>query len=257
MKTSCPLKCINCGKEYNRQSSYDKHKLLCCDDSNPPNIVNKLKDATISEAIELNRTPSTLQQTIEELIKSNNQLKTEICELKKWAQIQKRKIVIIDWLNKNCAPNQDYKEYINQIVITRTDLETVFKTNLVDGIQEILQNYIENTDEKECPIKSFDKKENKIYGYNEHSQWELISSTNFDKIILPISKKIINEFKKWQDENESNLYTEEQTSTKYLEYVKKVMGGNMTIEKIQKSIHKKLYNYLKKNLQNIVEYEFS
>ena len=54
-----------------------------------------------------------------------------------------------------------------------------------------------------------------------------------------------------------NLYTEEQTSIKYLEYVKKVMGGNMTIEKIQKSIHKKLYNYLKKNLQNIVEYEFS
>ena len=45
MKTNCPLKCIKCGKEYNRQSSYDKHKLLCCKNTNQPVLVNELKDA--------------------------------------------------------------------------------------------------------------------------------------------------------------------------------------------------------------------
>lgn len=257
MKTNYPLKCENCDKIYNRESSYNKHKLLCCGNSNTAlSIINPIrKNLTLAEVGEC-KSPPTLIQTVEELIKSNNKLREEVENLKKWAQIQKKKIIIIDWLNKNYKPNEDYKEYMNKLVITRNDLEIIFQSNLVIGIQEILQNYINKIDDKECSIKCFDQKENKIFGYNEKGEWEIIIATNFDKIILTITKKIIDEFKKWQDENESKIYTEE-FSVIYLENIKKVMGGNMSMEKTHKLIHKNLYKFLKKNLQNIIEYEFS
>jgi hypothetical protein len=243
MKVNCPLKCANCGKEYNRGSCYDKHKLLCWDPSMTPIIDDKIKDATMTEAIELCKTPSQLIKTVEELIKSNNQLKSEVAELKKWTQNEKKKFAPLDWLNKNCQPNQSYINYMDELVITRKDLETVFRSNLVNGIYEIIQSYINKLENNKYPLKAFKQKENKIYGYNEEDKWELIASTNFEPIILNISKNIINEFKKWQDENESRLYTEE-FSTIYLENVKKVMGGSMSMEKTQKSIYKKLYKYL-------------
>ena len=152
-------------------------------------------------------------------------------------------------------PTNNYKTYINSLVITRSDLEIIFELNLVDGIQKILENYI-NKDIDNSPFKAFDQKENKIYGYNENFLWELISFNNFEEISQIINRKIINEFKNWQDEHETKLYTEE-FSTIYLINVKKVMGGNRSGEKTQKIIHKNFYKYLKQNLQNIIEYEFS
>ena len=82
---------------------------------------------------------------------------------------------------------------------------------------------------------------------NEESKWELLSQPDFNTMISIVLKNILAEFKKWQDENEHQLYTDDFSAT-YVQNVKKVMGGNIPIDKQRLKIHKNLYKYLKIDL---------
>ena len=241
------LKCKNCNKEYQRQTAFDKHKLLCCvgDPLTPLTTLNK--DGDFGDI--------SLRSVIIELVKSNQKLRKDVEELKRWVQTKKRKIIIVDWLNENCKLSENYKEFISKLVIKRSHLEIIFKLNIVDGIQEILETFM-NDRENNIPFKSFDQKDNTIYVYNEESKWMLLSSDEFNNIISAIIKSILAEFKNWQDENEQRLYTDD-FSVIYIQNVKKVMGGDISIDKQRIKIHKNLYKYLKMNLQNTIQYEFT
>ena len=256
------LKCKNCDKEYHRQSAFDKHKLLCIggDPQTPLTTLNSggilgvCGSSTHSEARD--GSPLQLRSIIIELVKSNNKLRKDVEELKRWVQTKKRKVIIVDWLNENYKPPENYKEFISKLCIAREHLEIIFKSNIIDGIQEILQDFMNNPDNPDnCPFKSFDQKDNIIYVYNEESKWVLLSSTEFNNIISVIIKNILAELKIWQDENAQKLYTED-FSVIYVQNVKKVIGGDIPIDKQRNKIHRNLYKYLKMNLQNTIEYEF-
>ena len=197
-----------------------------------------------------------LTQIVTELIKSNNKLRNEVAELKRWVQVKKRKIVIVDWLNENYQINQNYKEFVNNIVVTPNLLEIIFQTNLIEGIQRIFEEYMNKMEHQKIPLKSFDQKNNTIYVYNEKSKWEVLSSEDFNNIVSILSKKILVEFKIWQDKNEHQLYTDD-FSVIYIQNTKKVIGGDIPLEKLRAQIYRNLYKYLKLNLQNTIEYEFS
>jgi hypothetical protein len=214
-------------------------------------LINLITQKIHSEKGYENQTLSVekLTQVVIELIKSNNKLRDDVKELKRWAQVKKRKVVVIDWLNINLKPKQNYKEFISNLVITRADLEYIFNTNYVDGIKEIFQNYMSNFEENDIPFKSFDIKNDIIYVYKENvidesesekCKWEILSPTDFNDIVSTISRCILAEFKKWQDENEYRLYTDD-FSLIYVLNVKKVMGGDIPIEKLRDKIHKNLY----------------
>ena len=50
------------------------------------------------------------------------------------------------------------------LIITRSHLEIIFKSNIIDGIQEILQNFIDsNSNSYCCSLKAFNEKDNTIY----------------------------------------------------------------------------------------------
>lgn len=242
LSSRLPLCCPNCNKQYTRQACYDKHKLLCCN-----NISLDISGVTIETC----KKPSLLIQTVEELIKSNNILKTEIAELKRKAQTQKKKIPIIDILNKTYTQTEECVDYLD-VKVCRTDLEVIFLHDLITGIQEIIQNQITSVEDTECPIQAFDQKENKIYGYTKKLGWQLITKEIFSKIISKIIKSIMNEFKVWQDEHTDELYTED-FSLIYVKNVKKVMGGNTSHDKMCTKIYNNIYKFIKKPL-NSVEY---
>jgi len=227
-------------------------------------LINLITQKIHSEEGYENQTLSVekLTQVVIELIKSNNKLRDDVKELKRWVQVKKKKVVVIDWLNINLKPKQNYKEFISKLVITRDNLEYIFNTNYVDGIKEILQNYMTNFEENDIPFKSFDIKNDIIYVYKKNvidesecnesesneseserkseCKWEILSPTDFNDIVSTISKGILAEFKKWQDENEYRLYTDD-FSLIYVLNVKKVMGGDIPIEKLRDKIHKNLY----------------
>jgi len=261
MKAAIPLlKCNKCNKEYKSDTAYNKHKLLCCDVYNSilP-IENKLqqKELSLDEALELCKMPSELMRSVQALIKSNHKLREEVEELKKCnKQAQNKKIVVIEWLNKNYKPTHNYKKFMKNLVIERSQLEIIFNSNFVLGVEEILQDYLGSCSEKTVPFKSFTQKNNILYAFTDENKWERLTPEDFNSILLTISKDLLTEFTKWQNENEDRLYTED-FSVIYLQNVKKVLGGNKDIEKSQRQIYRNFYQYLKKDFQSIVQYDFA
>ena len=260
INTTIILKCVNCNKNYKSKLRLDKHKLLCCNKEGEPfPIENKLQSEGLSmnEVIEICKEPSMLMQSVEALIKSNNKLRMEVEELKKCnKQYQNKKIVVIEWLNKNYKPHLNYRKFMNNLVISRPQLEIIFNSNFILGIEEILQEYLGEFVEKNIPFKSFTQKSNIIYAYTEDNKWEKLAPEVFNDLLLKISKNLITEFIKWQTENEDKLYNDD-FSKIYLENNKKVLGGNTDIEKSQRQIYKNFYQYLKKDFQSIVQYDFA
>ena len=84
--------CSNCQKSYQRHNHYSRHILNCCPSES-------IDSQTVT--IETIQAPSQVSQTLAHLLASNNQLRKEITELKKWQQEKKRKFDIIDWLKQN------------------------------------------------------------------------------------------------------------------------------------------------------------
>ena len=83
-----------------------------------------------------------------------------------------------------------------------------------------------------------------------------MSPDTFDNLLRNLSKKIVDEFVKWQEENKHRL-KEESFSIEFTENVQKAMGGPYSIEKQHSKIKTNLYKYLKMNLRNIIQYEFT
>lgn len=247
------FKCKNCDKKYYREGAYKKHKLLCYkEEKEELDVLDKIIKNSEVENIPL-------RDIVMELVKSNSKLRKDVEELKRFTQTKKKKINILEWLNENYKKENstilNYKEYISNLIITRKELELVFNLDLINGIQIILEKYIERREIEIIPFQCFDQKNNVIYVFTENNKWELLSSEDFNKIIFNISKKLLIEFGKWKEENEEQLYTDE-FSTIFIQNTKKVIGGDMSLEKLQNKIHINLYKYLKKNLQNIIQYEF-
>ena len=252
------FRCKKCDKKYYRQTAYDKHIIWCSDNDSPTPLLNSIIEKNGQKNIGtgvLKGVP--LQDIVIELINSNIKLRKDVEELKKWVQTKKRKINILEWLNEKTASNptqKTHKEYMVDLIVSRKDLELVFNTDLITGVQDILEKYFSSNDM--APFQSFDQKDNIIYVYTENSKWELLSTDDFNKMIFKITKQILTEFQKWKQENEHKLYTDH-FSTIVIQNTKKVIGGNISLEKQQDKIHRNLYKYFKKNLQNTIEYEFS
>ena len=204
--------------------------------------------------LSLNFDNISLKELVIKLYEDNEKIKKEIAELKRWVKNKKKKIVILDWLNNNNILNIKFNMniFIDEIKLDQNDLENILNSNIYNVITNIIINILSNYREK--PIRSFDQKDNTLYIYNNYI-WEILSEEDYNNLLTKIYKLILTEFKKWQDINESKLYTEE-ISEKYIKYVKKIMGGNMTLEEQKQKIHRNLYNLLKLNLQNVIEYEF-
>jgi hypothetical protein len=211
------LKCCFCQKVYINNTSFEKHKLLC-----------QIKHDKYDE---------------EKKIDTKN------------LTTKKKKFAVLDWLNESYFPSQDIDKWKNSVTVNRLHLNYLFKNNYTDGVLNIIKDYLPLSDENYLPLKSFDQKDNTIFIYQK-SKWIVLEHSEFEKIVQIISKKIITEFKNWQDENEDKLYNDD-FSVIYIENVRKIMGGKHSVEQQNNIIHRNLYKYLKMNLKNIIQYEFS
>ena len=84
----------------------------------------------------------------------------------------------------------------------------------------------------------------------------MIDTDQFGKIIDNFHKKIHKVFVIWNKEQQEFM-NYENVDESYYKNVMKVMGGKYSREDTLKKIKFKLFNYLKFNLRNIVQYEFT
>lgn len=238
--------CLVCNKQYKSEKMYENHKWNCIDP-------DKLLD---SENV-------SMREILVVLLRQNRKQQQQIDELKKWVQNKKRKINIIDYLNNNVnldklAPNKqsnNYSSFVSSIEIGIKELELIFKSNIIDGIIEIFELHIKRYSENnKIPICGYSEKDNIIYKYN-NQKWEILSQNSFNEDLSVIYKKIMKEFKNWQDLNEEGLYNSSDFSEMYIKNVKKIMGGDIPIEKQRTKIYRNLYKVIKKDFKQALEYE--
>tara|TARA_Y100000389_G_scaffold13341_3_gene11902 strand:+ start:522 stop:1268 length:747 start_codon:yes stop_codon:yes gene_type:complete len=239
--------CSFCGKKYNREGFYLRHELSC----DIKNIVlnNKRDDINVT-----NFTHDELNSVVKELLIKVSLLETELDSIKKWTNKQKKKCNIFEWLNQSFKPTYTLNEWVDNFNITKSHLSLVLKHNYIEGINIILQELFSVDQENIFPMKAFEQKTREFYVY-QNNIWKIMPNKDFKKFILKIQRKLILLFQKWRDEN-LELVNDNKRNEEYLVNVIKVMGGNFDENITFNRICNNLYNYLKYDLKQIVEYEF-
>ena len=230
--------CHLCKKKYKRESNYKIH-LLECKLSNEQCKIPSNQDLYAMLII---------------MQEKYNKLEKKYDKLHSWVENKRKRVNVIHWLNESYKLKHSFNNLCDSITLTKEHLNYVFKYNYIEGIYHIIQDILPLIDENNLSIKAFDQKENTLFIFN-NNKWDIMTNIEIEKFINIISKQLMNNFIQWQNENKSKMNQERFTDI-YLENVQKVIGGNLTKEKIFQKIKKILYKHVKMDLKNIIEYEF-
>ena len=244
--------CSYCRRGYKSKVYYNRHVAVC-------EVMCKSMKERQQENEENDDTPTirVLYDVILELTNKMTKMEKKIQELSKWADLKKKKINMVDWLNENKTEEKQLglEEFLLTIKVNRIHLENLFQTDYTLGILKVLQDFLPLAETSNGnPIKAFDTKVNVLFTFND-SKWMILTDEKFQKIINIIVKQLLNEFVVWQTENASRM-EQDDFAIKYSANVKKMMGGNLTREQVYAKVKTDLYKYLKVNVKNITEYHF-
>ena len=242
----------SCGKEYKRLKPFHNHRATC-----ELLKLSKTSNEDVSHLTNLD-TPSTFDMwlALQTALKKIEKLEKKIESQQRWITRQRKKVCVIDWLNENCKPNIIFTNWYKNLEITSEDLNLIFKHDFIMGINYILQKKLPIKSEKNFPIRSFQQKIGELFTFNGES-WELLDIDEFSRMIDFIHKKIHSVFVHWNKLQQKRIDYGNNVDETYYKNISKVMGGRYSREETLRKIKIKIYNYLKFNLKNIVQYEFT
>ena len=237
----------SCGKSYQLLRPFQEHRALC----------EMIKLSNKNQSTDhLTDTPSIIDMwlAMKTLIRRNAVLEKEVYGLRNWANIQKKKLSVIDWLNEG-SDVIEYTEWVDGIVLDKGDLEMVFEHNFIGGIFRILCRLLPLHGDLSLPIKAFDQKLNTLFVCKGGS-WSVIDKDEFTKLINILHHKLHRVFTIYNKENEA-LIDNISNNDNWYKNINKVMGGPLSYDASVDRIGSKLYGYLKFNLRALTKYEFS
>lgn len=233
MPLIAPYVCKNCKKGYERYSYYKKH-IINCESVNTNFMTGSINDLSIRE-------------TLQYLIDEKNMLKEQLVNMQREKNVERKKIDLLTWLNKNFDTDTLFNLYIDNIEVTEKDLLALEDNTIQDCIKVILERYF--TKESNF-IKAFNLK-NKIYVFKEKNKWQELCIEDFKPLVFKIHKEFLITLNKWHDNHEKEL-SKDSMANLYLTLVKKVNKINLSNGFITNT-YKILYQHLKCELK-IIEY---
>ena len=256
MSNNVKYSCIYCNKIYIRKFAFNNHLAKC-------KLNNNIKVTTSNSEYKMQYNKSISNEVIfNMLLDLNNKyekLQANYDELKKYTNIIKNKISILDYLNNNYQNLRiDFIDFTKLINISLEEINIIFKKDYIEGIIEIIINNINKlkTNETIIPIKGFNQKENNLYIYLKNINcWKLMEINEFNNFIHYFNKNILNIFARW-NENAKLTLNNEDYSDLYVINMKKVIGGNFEKKNINNILKNKLYKHLKCDLKKVISYDF-
>jgi hypothetical protein len=244
---NCKMQCQHCFKEYKRENAFKRH-LQCCA------ILSKSKKERQDETESIEDTPplNEVYRLVQTLVINEQRLRKRIESLEKsLRRADGRKEDILGWLGNNIKPAHTFQNWIDSIKLTEADLENVFQNDFIEGIFGAISRVSEDIENP--PFRCFQHQSNTFYVYtavDEDSQWVKAPFSLINNFIDKITQKIIELFKKWQDEQGDAIYTESGSRT-YHKNVRKVMGGTLPREVSQARLRGKIFNRWKTDIRGI------
>jgi len=177
-----------------------------------------------------------------------SQLEKRLDDYEKCYDPKKRKVNIVEMLNTKYNPFPvSYIQWFNSIKINRTHLEMVFEMDCVLGISAILELLLpspHNNEENTLPIKCFSQNENILFIFN-NDKWDIMPDELFNELINSLSNKLFSECILWRDENMEKIENDDSFAIVYSKNMKKLIGGEVSVERLRGDIKKKIFKYLK------------
>jgi hypothetical protein len=174
-------------------------------------------------------------------------------KIEKWIENKKKKINIIDWLENNRKPNLSYEEWILNICINEKDIEYLKENNIFNTIFEVLDKQ-NNKKDLILPIACFSQKQNIFYIFNLN-KWIQMKSEDFLKLLHKLQQKFILELMNWRHKYLQEININDSMSILYNKMILKIMNISLIQDANYSKIHAIIYNYLKMDLKNMMEYE--
>ena len=245
---SSKIQCSQCDKKYTRKSSLEKHKVLCdyLNKTNREKFINEQESQDIPSYTDL-------VNIVQELSIKYSKLLDKMERVEKWIDKKKKKINIIEWLEKNKVPEKDFKQWINDLIIDDSDIDYLKENSIFQVIYKIWEK---NCKLDSIPIACFSQKQNIFYIYISNNKWIQMKTEDFLKILQHLQKKLVNELMIWRQNNIQEINQNDNMSILYNKMIIKVMNISLVQDANFSKIHANLYNYLKMDLKNMMEYEF-
>jgi len=234
--------CEFCRATYKRQNNYNKHILTCrmlCDSATP-------EDKIIPSREEL-------YTIVLGLVRDQAELREEIKSLKSISHIRK-KISYIDWLKDHHTPCYSLKSWIDNLILTEAHFQIVISdTNFMRAMTTILQSTRAN--KEIVPFVGFDKQPTKLYVYQE-DKWSVCLDSDIMPLINHLFKSLRSLLNDWESVSQKNLNRDD-FEDKYARYVIRIMGPSVETPELCRLFRRILYDVVKLNLRNVIEYEFT
>lgn len=247
--------CGTCGKEFTRKKEYNSH-ILVCDEIEKSKYQLEQRENQQDEN-QIIPSQKVMFQMIQTLVEKCNRLENEVAICKKYIKQTKKKISILHWLNEYYPLQTSYDEWKKTIKVDGENIKYVFNHGYIDGVLMILQKHLPLDNVEHHVIKCFDQKQGIFFYYNNET-WNVMDNDVFQKLLVYLNIELTREFDEgWVEPNKEKIFTEKLYSDMYYTYEKKIQGDNKTNEQLIRGIKSKLYTYLKCNLKNIIEYEFT
>jgi len=257
--SSCKHSCKYCGKEYTRKTAHSRHVILCEIFYKNNTQTRREKDCEEEESTSI---PSTKQlyNIIQELAMRYQTMEQKMNDMQKWVEKKKRKLNVIQWLNTTQEPNINIQNWIQSIQVNEDHVEILIEHNMAKTISAILNKKLVAAQDKTYihPLYTVTQKANLFYCYvSEEEKWKHFSTEDFITMLKKIHGKILTALCDWRDKNIDRINQSDKMQILYNKTMIKLMSANFTQEsQILSKIKGEIYNYLKADLTNRIEYDF-
>jgi HD-GYP domain-containing protein (c-di-GMP phosphodiesterase class II) len=213
--------CPNCKKSYKLYTNYSKHITICSEKYKEKNI----KVTNIEQ-------PSSIQQTLEYLLKSVAEIKESIKTIQRENTVKYQKISIFEWLTRTYTNTICFKEFVNNLKLNNKQF---FQKQDINLLFDELHSLLKNT---QLPLKAFNIKPNIIYVYIDNN-WKIFDTAESNLLIIKLSKLLL-----------CNL-SEVNNSEDYAKLVPLINSININNKSFINKLNKFLYQELKSDIQII------
>ena len=247
-----------CGKVYSYVNGLYKHKKKC-------HIYNNLSGNTQST------NKMTDKEIIMMLIKDNNEFKNNL-----FASLQENQKYMMDilkngthnnntinnnnnncgntnktfnlqvFLNETCKDAINMSDFVDQLQVSISDLETTGKIGYAEGISKVFIKKLDEMNYTDRPIHCSDSKREILY-IKENNIWSKDDEqkTNLTRAIKNVANKNIKQISEWQKQHPDFSNPNSKESDKYMKIVLNSMSGS-TVEESDKNYEKIARNVIKK-----------
>jgi hypothetical protein len=254
------LKCV-CGKVYRDRSGLWRHKKIC---------VVKEESEEIEETDEkIEITPNTqlTPELIIKLIEQNKELQQalidqnkKIIELAEKSSSQNttnnttnnnncgntnKTFNLQVFLNETCKDAINMSDFVNQLQVSLSDLETTGRIGYAEGISKVFIKNLNDIDYTDRPLHCSDSKRETLY-IKEDNKWTKDDDqmSGLTKAIKQVANKNIKQISEWQKLHPDFSDPESKQSDKYMKIVLNSMSGS-TKEESDKNYEKIAKNVIK------------